>query len=123
MRYRRRCCIFLLLVAFAAIGNVRKDSCTFQCTESGLDTSPDPGLIYIVNGMRLTAAVDALVIRDGVISMDSHQLYQLNGTDGRTDDYWKAELGAAVTVTGLAFAILVALAVCQSEVYGLMMSV
>ena len=32
--------------------------------------------------------------------MDSHQLYQLNGTDGRTDDYWKAELGAEVTVTG-----------------------
>ena len=37
--------------------------------------------------------------------MDSHQLYQLNGTDGRTDDYWKAELGAEVTVTGVAFAI------------------
>ena len=31
-------------------------------------------------------------------------------------DYWKAELGAAVTVTGVAFAILVALTVCQSVV-------
>ena len=48
--------------------------------------------------------------------MDSHQLYQLNGTDGRTGDYWKAELGAEVTVTGVAFAILVALKVCQSVV-------
>ena len=45
--------------------------------------------------------------------MDSHELYQLNGTDGRTDDYWKAE---EVTVTGVAFAILVALTVCQSVV-------
>ena len=62
-----------------------------------LDTSPDPGLIYIVNGMRLAAAVDAFVIRDGVISMDSHQLYQLNSTDGRTGDYWKAKLGAEVS--------------------------
>ena len=93
--------------------------CAFQRTESGLVTSPDPGLIYIVNGMRLAAAVDMIrfsVIRDGVIGMDSHQLYQLNGTDGRTDDYWKAELGAEVTVTGVAFAILVALTVCQSVV-------
>ena len=90
--------------------------CAFQRTESGLVTSPDPGLIYIVNGMRLAAAVDTFVIRDGVIGMDSHQLYQLNGTDGRTDDYWKAELGAEVTVTGVAFAILVALTVCQSVV-------
>ena len=51
--------------------------------------------------------------------MDSHQLYQLNGTDGRTDDYWKAELGAEVTVTGVAFAILVALtgsmSVCSTD--------
>ena len=88
VRNRRRCCVFILLVAFAAIGNVRKDSLCFS-VQSGLDTSPDPGLIYIVNGMRLAAAVDGLVIRDGVISMDSHQL---NGTDGRTGDYWKAEL-------------------------------
>ena len=115
VRYRRRCCVFILLVAFAAIGNVRKDSLCFS-VQSGLDTSPDPGLIYIVNGMRLAAAVDGLVIRDGVISMDSHRLYQLNGTDGRTGDYWKAELGAEVTVTGVAFAILVALKVCQSAV-------
>ena len=68
MRYRRRCCIFLILVAFAAIG---KDSLCFQRTESGLDTSPDPGLIYILNGMRLAAAVDALVIRDGGRTLNS----------------------------------------------------
>ena len=37
-------------------------------------------------------------------------------TDGRTGDYWKAELGAEVSVTGVAFAILVALMVCQSVV-------
>ena len=68
MRYRRRCCIFLILVAFAAIG---KDSLCFQRTESGLNTSPDPGLIYILNGMRLAAAVDALVIRDGGRTLNS----------------------------------------------------
>ena len=34
--------------------------CAFQRTESGLVTSPDPGLIYIVNGMRLAAAVDMI---------------------------------------------------------------
>ena len=75
------------LVAFAAIG---KDSLCFQRTESGLDTSPDPGLIYIVNGMRLAAAVDALVISRTRSSGDR--------------------------VTGVAFAILVALTVCQSVV-------
>ena len=92
--------------------------CAFQRTESGLVTSPDPGLIF-VNGMHEASCSCCIRLSselDGVIGMNSHQLYQLNGTDGRTDDFWKAELGAEVTVTGVAFAILVALTVCQSVI-------